>query len=127
MIRELLLVGLGGGVGSIFRYLTSRLLIRGEMVGFPWATFTVNLFGCLFIGLLVGLSVRWMEWNEGLKLLLITGFCGGFTTFSAFSLENLTLYQQGNYSQLILYTLGSVVCGLLAVWGGMRIVALPGN
>ncbi|MDR0863820.1 MAG: fluoride efflux transporter CrcB [Candidatus Symbiothrix sp.] len=117
MIKQILLVGLGGGIGSILRFLASQLTIKTS--SFPIATFTVNLLGCLLIGILIGLSLKnqWLDAN--MRVLLITGFCGGFTTFSTFSLENVQMYQAGNYTGLIFYTLASVIIGFAAVWMGL--------
>lgn len=119
MIKEILLVGLGGGIGSILRFLTSKLALKIHPGDFPLGTFCVNILGCFLIGLLLGLSIK-HEWLslQG-KYLLITGFCGGFTTFSTFSMENLYLYQSGNYAMLIIYTAASLIIGFGAVWGGL--------
>jgi len=119
MIRQLLLVGLGGGIGSIFRYLVSVWSLRRFAMDFPLATFIVNITGCLVIGLLVGLSVRFEWLDQQMKLLLITGFCGGYTTFSTFSLENWGLYEAGSYWNLSFNIIGSVVIGVLAVFLGL--------
>jgi len=119
MIKQLLLIGLGGGIGSIFRYLVSVWAVKRLATDFPFATFLVNITGCLLIGLFVGFSVR-HNWLDGqMKLLLITGFCGGYTTFSTFSLENWGLFETGNYTHLILNITGSVLLGIAAVWLGL--------
>jgi CrcB protein len=123
MLKELFWVGLGGGIGSILRYLTSKLASwKIGTVNFPLATFIVNIAGCFLIGLLIGLSLKNQVLSTNMKLLLITGFCGGFTTFSTFSSENLQMYEAGNYGTLAVYILGSIILGLLAVWGGMMII-----
>jgi CrcB protein len=121
MIKQLLLVGMGGGIGSMLRWGISLLFSKTSSFFFPVATLIVNLLGCLLIGILIGLSLKnhWMD--VSMKLVLITGFCGGFTTFSAFSLENLQMYQAGNYAGLILYTLISLIIGFVAVWIGLMI------
>ena len=119
-MKQILLVGLGGGIGSIFRYLTSLLTVKQISSSFPIATFFVNITGCLLIGLLIGYFSSSSSDNS-LKLLFITGFCGGFTTFSAFAAENMVLLQNQNYFTLIAYTLASVIIGLLAVGFGMVI------
>ncbi len=117
MIKDLLLVGLGSGLGGMCRYLVSQLLVTTQN-GFPWGTFTVNIVGSLLIGLLWGLSSRLPSLSPVLTLLFMVGFCGGFTTFSTFSREGLTLLQMQNYTLFLLYTLGSVVLGILAVMMG---------
>jgi CrcB protein len=121
MVKEILLIGLGGGAGSILRYLAVRVAARAGWLAFPAATFAVNVLGCFLIGVLAGTSLRagWVDAPQ--KALLMTGFCGGFTTFSAFSLENVQLYQAGSYAMLALYVAASVVVGFAAVWAGMAI------
>ena len=117
MLKALLLVGLGSGLGGMCRYLVSQLLVTTQN-GFPWGTFTVNIVGSLLIGLLWGLSSRFPSLSPVLTLLFMVGFCGGFTTFSTFSREGLSLLQTQNYTLFLLYTLGSVVLGILAVMVG---------
>jgi CrcB protein len=119
MIKQILLVGLGGGIGSIVRFLTSQLTAKTISTVFPAATLIVNLLGCLLIGVLIGLGLKYQWLDMNMRTLLITGFCGGFTTFSTFSLENVQMYQSGNYTGLIFYTLASVLLGFAAVWFGL--------
>ena len=118
MFKNTLMVGIGSFVGGVLRYLVS-LLMKWSGNGFPWATFTVNLLGCLLIGLLWGwgsrlLSPQWM-------LLLSVGLCGGFTTFSTFSKESLMLLQGGSYWMFALYIAGSVVLGIGATAIGWQL------
>ncbi|HKM45673.1 MAG TPA: fluoride efflux transporter CrcB [Dysgonamonadaceae bacterium] len=123
MIKDLLLVGVGGGVGSMLRYLTSRLSAR--FISSQWAlvgTFIVNVVGCFIIGLLAGWLLFNVNKSQQLPLLLVTGFCGGYTTFSAFAFENVQLLQSGHIIYSILYIVASVSIGLSAVWGGMKLV-----
>lgn len=124
MIKQLLWVGLGGGVGSIFRYLVSHWAANRWATHFPLATFAVNLSGCLLIGFLVGLSARHNWLDAQMKLLLITGFCGGYTTFSTFSLENWGLYESGSYLPLFGNIVGSVLLGILAVGLGLTLAKI---
>jgi len=124
MLKNILIVGLGGGLGSILRYLTSVVTARYYMGIFPWATFTVNILGCIIIGFLIGLSDRSEIINPELKLLLITGFCGGYTTFSTFSSENLFLFSNGLYGILATYILSSILLGLLGVLLGSTLARL---
>lgn len=108
------MVGIGGMIGSIGRYLISIWLIR-PADHLPFGTLMVNLLGSLLIGFLIALGARQ---SETWRLLLVTGFCGGFTTFSTFSLENLKLIQLGNTSLFIQYTLISILGGLACVYIG---------
>ena len=117
MIKEILLVGAGSFIGGSARYIIS-LFMRSADIGFPWATFTVNIVGSLFIGLLWGLMVRNPNIPSWLPLFLMTGFCGGFTTFSTFSKESLALLQSQSYMTFVLYAAGSVALGITAVTFG---------
>ncbi|MCK9562283.1 MAG: fluoride efflux transporter CrcB [Bacteroidales bacterium] len=121
MIKTIICIGIGGGFGSIFRYLTSLFIDKYIHTNFPLATCTVNVVGCLIIGILLGL----FEWQalpySNLKFLLITGFCGGYTTFSAFASENIHLFQSGNSLTAFFYIAVSIIMSLFAVWLGLTI------
>jgi CrcB protein len=117
MLRNLLLVGAGGAAGSMLRYAIALALPRSGK-GFPWATLTVNLAGCLVIGLLAGLIPRqhWM-FRTG-WVLLATGVCGGFTTFSAFALDNVKLFESGGSMTAVIYTVLSIALGIVLCFAG---------
>lgn len=118
-MKAILLVGIGGGIGSIMRHLTSILMSKHFPTAFPWGTFTVNILGCLLVGLFLGVLEKQEVVPTDLKLLLITGFCGGYTTFSAFSNENLQLLQNGNALLAFTYISVSVVLGIAGVLLGL--------
>ncbi|MDR2810112.1 MAG: fluoride efflux transporter CrcB [Tannerellaceae bacterium] len=125
MIKQLLFVGLGGGIGSIFRYLVSFLANKFFISTlFPWATFVANISGCFLIGFLAGLLSGHDVWDKHLRLLLLTGFCGGYTTFSAFSLENLRLLENHHYLPFLLYTSTSFIFGIASVALGLWVSKL---
>ncbi len=128
-MQGMLLVGIGGFIGSIARYLLGNWVLQISSVQkFPLGTFAVNLIGCLAIGILAGISERYGAIGPNARLFLFTGLIGGFTTFSAFGLETMTLLRRDELLLAILYVTGSVVLGLLAVWLGMKGVGLlPGK
>ncbi len=119
MIKNLLLVGLGGGIGSVLRYAGS-LLFSARF--FPYGTLAVNIIGSFIIGIVLALSIKNDVFATNWKLFLATGICGGFTTFSAFSMENLQLLQSGKYSIALSYTLSSIVMGIAAAWAGFKLI-----
>jgi len=118
MIKQIALVALGGSAGSVLRYLASLWIMKRFPYPFPLGTFIVNITGCFIIGFLLGLFFFRDTPDNELKLLLIVGFCGGYTTFSSLSSESLQLFEAGNYWTLALYIAGSIAFGLIAVWGG---------
>ncbi|HYZ83230.1 MAG TPA: fluoride efflux transporter CrcB [Bryobacteraceae bacterium] len=116
-MSNILLVGLGGAVGSVLRYLVSLAVAHRFDHRWPAGTFTVNITGSFLIGLLAGLLLRF-EAPHSWRLLLVTGFLGGYTTFSALESETLTLLQAGDWPRALAYPLLSVVVGFGAVAGG---------
>ncbi len=122
-MKNFLLVFLGGGIGSALRYLISKAL-NPYVSSFYLGTFGVNMLGCLLIGLILGLSARYSSLSNTTVLFLTAGFCGGFTTFSSFALENYGLLREGQTLPFLLYILGSVVLGILAVAAGLWLVKL---
>ncbi len=119
-MKQVLFVFIGGGVGSALRYLVGKIL-KTTSFGFPWGTFSVNVIGSLLIGLLMGFVLKNSSLSENQTLLLITGFCGGFTTFSAFAYENQVFLKEGDFTSFFIYTLGSIALGLAAVFLGLFI------
>ena len=111
-------MGLGGFIGSVLRYLVSRLTAGVDFASLPLGTLTVNVLGCFVLGLLTGLFERTGNLSPELRLLLTTGLCGGFTTFSTFSNDGLILIKQEFYGMFALYTLLSITLGVLAAFAG---------
>lgn len=121
MLKNLVIVAIGGGVGSALRYLLQETLHK-QLDNFePYGTFVVNILGCLLLGLLAGYAEQEKLINSSLNLLLISGFCGGFTTFSTFALQGNTLFISSKPIQAILYIGLSVVVGLLAAYLGYKL------
>ena len=112
---QVALVAVGGAIGSVVRF----GIQKGLNVAFPFGTLTVNLVGCFLIGLLWALSIKGL--NEDKRLLMMTGFCGGFTTFSAFTLEAMQMLNSGKSLNFFLYTIASVAFGLGATFLGYKL------
>lgn len=122
MIKNIFLVALGGSVGSVARYLLQRWVYTIYPHHFPWGTLAVNVTGCFLIGILWGISFKTFDLNENWKLFLMVGLCGGFTTFSAFTLEGIGLIREHRLFLLLIYVVASVVAGLVATYIGMRLI-----
>ncbi|MFT4834031.1 MAG: CrcB protein [Marinoscillum sp.] len=110
-MKNLVFIGIGGFAGSVLRYLVSVYFLKAFGNLLPYGTLAVNLLGSLLIGLLAGAFIK--TDNQPLQFLLITGFCGGFTTFSTFSLEGLKMLRDSQYLQYSLYISISVIFGIL--------------
>jgi len=118
-MRSLLFVGIGGGIGSILRYLLQIFIGRHVPIVFPLGTFLVNCSGCFLIGMFYSLATKYTGFSPEWRLFLITGICGGYTTFSTYSYDGLILLKQGSNIAFMIYVLGSVVLGLLATFAGV--------
>ena len=123
-MNNILLIAIGGALGSISRYGCQKWIYQLYPHPFPFGTFAVNVVGSLIIGMFFGISGKGNLLDPGWRLFLTTGFCGGYTTFSTFSLETFSLLKDGEYMYAILYIVLSVLFGLLAVWLGILITKL---
>ena len=120
-MKQLILVFLGGGIGTVLRFIISKLIPHNDS-GFPWSTFIANLIGCFIIGLISGYFFKTSSTNQSDILLFATvGICGGFTTFSTFAYENINFLKSGDFIFFIAYTLGSFILGVLMVYFGLTL------
>mgnify|MGYP003316503066 CR=1 FL=1 len=115
MIKSALIVGLGSFVGGALRYLLSTGMKHACTQGFPWGTLMVNLVGCLLFGVLFGLFHRWGAEHSTWYLLLTTGLCGGFTTYSTFAHESMQMLQAGDIASFATYIVASLLLGLACI------------
>ena len=122
MGRTLLSIAIGGAAGSVLRYLAGTSLQKLFPSLFPVGTFAVNIVGCFLIGVIFALFEKYEGFNEEWRIFLAVGFCGGFTTFSAFAIENIRLLQGGQYAVFALYTFLSIALGFFAVWAGNKLI-----
>lgn len=120
-MKNLLLVFVGGGFGSVLRYVFGKFLNNSQS-GFPYGTFAANILGSLLIGIILGYAAKNNSLSQSQTLLLATGFCGGFTTFSTFAYENHVFLKTGDFTNFALYTIASFVIGFLAVFLGIYLV-----
>ena len=123
MLKEIIAVFVGGGLGSVLRFLINKIEIVSEN-NFPHSTFISNFLGCLILGLVLGYFIKNENPNSILFVFLTVGLCGGFTTFSSFSNENLQLIQNGEIFIFLAYLLGSLIVGIVSVYVGTLIFKL---
>lgn len=124
-ITTVLLIGFGGYIGTMLRYLTSFFLTKQfPSSSIPHGTLVVNILGCLVIGLVYGLSDKYQFFTPQWRLFLVTGICGGYTTFSAFAYENISLLQQSNYTGFAVYSISSFILSLLAAFAGLILIKI---
>ena len=123
-MKQFLLVGLGGFIGSVARFWVSKLNIYFHFLSIPMGTLTVNILGSFIIGFITGISATSELISPSLRLFLMVGICGGFTTFSSFTNENMTLIQNGQILSALLYTGLSIFLGFSAVYLGFLITNL---
>lgn len=118
-MQLLLLAAAGGAIGAAGRFLVSHAFAARGMVGFPWATLTVNVLGCFLMGVLVELLAQRYQGSQELRTFLATGVLGGFTTFSAFSLEFAMLFERGDTAAAFAYAAASLALTVAAVFAGL--------
>jgi len=118
-MKHLLLVAAGGAIGSSLRHLVNMAALRWFGPGFPWSTLAVNIFGCFAMGVLVELIGRKFGASQEMRLFIATGILGGFTTFSAFSLDAAVLWERGAQGAAALYVSASVIGALAALFAGL--------
>jgi len=124
MLKSILIVGFGGFIGTVARFLTSRYFQENVSSLFPWSTFIINIIGSLLIGIIFGISEKGDFMSPDVRLFLTVGICGGFTTFSTFSNDAFLLLRQEEWIRFAFYTSMSFFLGLLAVYGGRIIIKL---
>ena len=118
-MQSLILIFLGGGMGSLLRYGIGQYFTSYNST-FPVGTFLSNILASLVLGFLIGIQIK-NNLNTNMALLFMTGFCGGFSTFSTFSAETLKLFQNNQIATALIYVGGSIICGLIAVYIGIKL------
>ena len=121
-MKSYLLVFVGGGLGASLRHAVNMISARGLGTAFPWGTFIINISGSLVMGLIAGYLAFKGGASQPWRLFLMTGILGGYTTFSAFSLDTALLYERGEIAAALLYVLGSVVLSIAGLFAGLALV-----
>jgi CrcB protein len=124
MIRGIILIGIGSCIGGIGRYLTQLFVQKHFPSSIPFGTLSVNILGCFLIGIIYALSGRGNLLSPEMRLLLVTGFCGGYTTFSSYAYENISLFQDGEFYYAGLYIIMSNLFGFISVYLGILFVKI---
>jgi len=122
MLRTIFIVGTGGFIGSVMRYLVQIFVEKGMSTTFPWGTFVANIAGSFIIGMVFALAQKGNLLSAEWRMFLAVGFCGGFTTFSSFAYNNLNMLKEQAFGQFIWNVGGSLFFGLLAVYLGMVLI-----
>ena len=122
MFKAMIVAGLGGFLGTCGRFLVGKLAAHLYAGAFPWGTFAVNVIGCFLIGIFFGLAEKTHLISSNLNVFLITGFCGGFTTFSSFADDMYLLMQNRHMGIFWLYLILSIILGIILVWVGRSII-----
>jgi len=115
---NLFLIAIGGALGSVARYLLSIIVLRVSGTMFPLGTFVVNAVGCVVFGVIAGVATHRIQLTPALRLFLLTGLLGGFTTFSSYAFESFALVREGHFVWASLNIAGQVIAGLAGVWAG---------
>lgn len=123
MVKTVIAIGIGGALGSIARYGTAQFVQKIGLLSLPWATWITNILGCLLIGIFVGYFEKNHISDSAYRWFLIVGFCGGYTTFSTFALENRNLLLENQLGQALLYSMSSVCLGIAAVYFGLWLMS----
>ncbi len=122
MLSNFLIVGIGGAIGSMMRHGAGLLFLKAGWTNFPWSTLTINLLGSFCIGLIVGWLADVQNWSEEIRLFAVVGILGGFTTFSAFSLESVLLFERGQYLYAAFYVAASVILSIATTFLGLFLI-----